>query len=47
MPPGARLRALNKDVVAELAKSMAELGMLNPLTVKEHPYGGYELVCGG
>jgi hypothetical protein len=42
----ARLRALNKSTVRDLAKSLAKIGMLNPITLKTRPRGGYELVCG-
>lgn len=40
--PDSRLRALRHDVVADLAKSIAEVGLLNPISVTP----GGELVAG-
>ena len=43
---GDRLRSLNQQTVADLARSMESLGMLNPVTVRPIAGGRYEIVCG-
>ena len=41
-----RLRALDPEKVDKLAKSMAEIGLLNPITVWSISDGDYEVVAG-
>jgi len=41
-----RLRALNPEKVDKLAESMAEIGLLNPITVWSSSEGDYEVVAG-
>jgi ParB family chromosome partitioning protein len=44
--PGERQRALRPGLVADLAKSMAERGQIEPLVVTKNPGGGYDLIAG-
>lgn len=43
---GDRLRQTNKDQVARLTDSIAEVGLINPITVGEETEDGYPLVAG-
>ena len=41
-----RMRALRPEVVSELAESIRERGLINPITVRPRESGGYWLVAG-
>ena len=41
-----RLRELRPKKVAEIANSMEEIGLINPITVWQKPHGGYQLLAG-
>jgi ParB family transcriptional regulator, chromosome partitioning protein len=44
--PGDRMRKLDTSKVAELAKSMEEVGLIQPVVVRPQPGLGYYLVAG-
>jgi ParB-like chromosome segregation protein Spo0J len=44
--PDRHLRAVRDDLVPQLAQSMAEQGLLQPVMVRPREGGGYSLVCG-
>jgi ParB-like nuclease domain len=44
--PGDRMRKLDANKVAEIAKSMEEVGLIQPVTVRPQPGLGYYLIAG-
>ena len=45
--PNQPRKYFDPEAIAQLAESIRQYGVLNPLTVRRAPGGGYELVAGG
>ena len=44
--PGQPRKSFNQDSLAELAASIGEHGLLQPIAVRLQPMGGYRIVAG-
>jgi ParB family chromosome partitioning protein len=44
--PNQPRKYFDPEAIAQLAESIRQYGVLNPLTVRRAPGGGYELVAG-